>query len=69
MKFYYDETVIYYDDGYFPSLNKKEGIVKDFDNHLGPKYLVVEFILDTGKKFTASLPIEKFKKIKNNKNK
>ena len=64
MKFYYDEIVIYKDDGQFPSLNNYECRVIDYDYRMGYKQLEVEFILYNGMKFTHSFHIKRFKKIK-----
>lgn len=64
MKFEIGDKVKYIDDNSFPSLNGKEGIIVDIDKHLGITYLVVDFCLDTGKKYTGSLFYKNFKKVK-----
>ena len=64
MKFEYGDTVIYNDDGSFPSLNNKTGIVIDQDTIIGVKYLLVDFVLYNGNTFRASLRKNRFKKVK-----
>lgn len=64
MKFEIGGKVKYIDDNSFPSLNGKEGIIIDIDKHLGITYLVVDFCLDNGKKYTGSLFYKNFKKVK-----
>ena len=64
MKFEIGDKVKYIDDKSFPSLNGKEGIIIDIDNHLGITYLVVDFCLDNGKNYTGSLSYKNFKKVK-----
>ena len=63
MKFEIGDKVKYIDNS-FPSLNGKEGVIIDIDKHLGITYLVVDFCLDSGKKYTVSLFYKNFKKVK-----
>ena len=64
MKFEYGDAVIYNDDGSFPSLNNKTGIVVGQDTKVGVKYLLVDFVLYNGNTFRASIHKSRFKKVK-----
>ena len=64
MKFEYGDSVIYNDDGSFPSLNNKIGTVVGQDTKVGVKYLLVDFVLYNGKTFRASIDKSRFKKVK-----
>lgn len=64
MKLQIGDILQYKDDGGYPSLDGKECELVGYDNHLGIKWLVVEFILENGKKFQGSIYYKNFKKIK-----
>lgn len=64
MQFEYGDTVIYNDDGSFPSLNNKIGIVIGKDTTIGVKYLLVDFVLYNGNTFRARIHKSRFKKVK-----
>ena len=64
MRFEHGDVVIYNDDGSFPSLNNKTGIVVGQDTKVGVKYLLVDFVLYNGNTFRASIHKSRFKKVK-----
>lgn len=64
MRFEIGDKVKYIDNGTFPSLNNKVGIIVSIDKCLGLKYLTVDFSLDNGKRYIGSLFYKNFKKVK-----